>query len=134
MSNQLTSDQRSILLDAVTDAMAAAAPGVFAQGVRGCLGGVDEIARHLDALVGIARRTTSNRIEAFLVEILDHVCVDCPNRYLGGTCSLRSNQQCVLYLHAAPLMAAVVHVLKELRDEEYLRLHPSDHHGTSVTR
>jgi hypothetical protein len=123
MSNQLTMGQRSIMLKAVSDAMAAAAPEAFAHTLRGRPGGVDEIASHLDALVAVARRTTSNRIEAFLVGILEEVCPKCPYQYPGGSCELRSSQQCVVYLHAAPLMATVTNVLKEMGDEEYLRHH-----------
>jgi hypothetical protein len=124
MSDQLTGEQRSVMLEAVCNAMAAAAPDAFSKTLRGCPGGVDEIATHLDALVRITRRITSGRIEAYVVAILDEVCVHCPNRYPGGTCSFRSHQQCVLYLHAAPLIAVVAKVLRDLRDDEYLRLHP----------
>ena len=115
--------QRSIVLDAVLDAVARASPGAFSQGQRDRPGGAGEIDKHLDALIDIVRRSTATRIEPYLAQILEDICSKCPHQSPSTHCSLRAAGLCQLYRHAATEVSAIAGALKEIRDPDYYEMH-----------
>lgn len=120
----LTSSQRDRVLELIYQAIAIECPKCFAADVREHAGGVNMVARNLDGLVDIVRRSTAQRIEPFLVQIMWDICSDCPYQFPSGYCALRQARLCVMYVHAPAVVETVTRALLELNDPQYMETHP----------
>jgi hypothetical protein len=79
----------------------------------------DAMESHLDALVGIVRRSTAQKVEPYLVQILDEICPKCQNQTVSGYCPLRHSGECLVYGQAAVLIKTISRVLGEIPDPHY---------------
>lgn len=78
----------------------------------------------VDELIRIARRTGSNRISAFSVQIVDGVCSLCPNTMFSGHCRMRQSHQCALYPNLGKVFAVIDQSLLASGDAAFLANHP----------
>lgn len=126
-------DQRKWVLEAVEAALRAAEPKLF-DAPASPDGPMWVVARHLDALVAIVRRTTTTRIEPYLAEILDDVCTHCERQLPSQFCPLRHENTCALFSHTAVIVQVVAGALKEMEDPEYWFNHPDGSADLAVGR
>jgi len=121
----LTAPQRGEILASVYRALSEAAPELF-QGPQMVLrpGGPLELPARLDAMVEIVRRTTADRVEPYIAQMLDGICAHCPRQQTSGFCPLRYDKSCVLFRCAGPIVKAIGQALWEMDDPEYLANHP----------
>jgi delta 1-pyrroline-5-carboxylate dehydrogenase len=62
---------------------------------------------HLDALIGIVQRTSGRKIEPYLEELRETVCVSCEYAFCSGNCPLREIAGCTLQNHAAMIFGTI---------------------------
>jgi hypothetical protein len=122
---------RALAMDSVRHALLVVAPEWTRPEEYDRPGGLHDLERKLDALIAIARRTRSDRVEPYLAEILDDVCTHCENQRASAYCPMRHSGNCVLYACAGPIMWAIGGALRRLGDPEYLATH-GDTHGCQV--
>jgi hypothetical protein len=87
--------------------------------------GAQAVNEYLDELISIARRTTAKRVEPYLAQLLDDVCVHCAYQSNSGYCNLRQSQACTLFSSAERIFRSISRALESAGDEEYLRCHAS---------
>jgi hypothetical protein len=126
MSGVLNADQRSKVLAAAQGALQTACAKQLESDTEllDHPRGLVHLEKNLDALIAIARRTTSQRIEPYLVQLLEDICDHCPSSLPTGHCPLRRTGACLLYQNAEPIMKAISGALGEVGDREYLEKHP----------
>jgi len=118
---------RQLVMDSIRHALLVVAPEWTRPDDYDRPGGLHDLEQKLDALIEIARRTHTDRVEPYLGEILDDVCSHCQNQRTSAYCPLRHSGNCVLYACAGPIMWAVGGALRRLRDPEYLATHCDTH-------
>ena len=124
MSSQpLTSARRSQVLAKVREALRAAHPELFEDQRLKKPGGIAGVERHLDGLVEIVRRSTADRIEPYLAQIIDQICSHCPNQRVSGHCPLRLSGRCATYRDARIIVNAIAGALRDMLDAEYWANH-----------
>lgn len=128
-TQSLTQEQRSHVTAAIEQTLRDECPEIFAGSEAGHLGGWAELKNHIDDLVAIARRTSADRIEPYLAQILEEICGKCAHAFPSGYCPLRDRGLCLLYRQARPILRAIVGALCEIQDPEY----GATHGGNSVT-
>ena len=124
-SQGLTADQRATVLHAVRRRMTRVAPALMT-GEGECFGSASSVDWNLDGIVDIARRTTAERLEPYVTQVLNDVCPGCPNQLPSGRCPLREIEQCVLCRYPGAVFGAVRDVLEEIGDPQYLAGHEGD--------
>jgi hypothetical protein len=63
---------------------------------------------------------TAERIEPYIVRIIDDICTRCPQQGVSGYCELRHVGECVLFAHARLILETIDGMLRDLADPEYL--------------
>ena len=119
----LDDSQRKLVMESIRHALLVVAPESTWAEASARPGGLHDLERNLDALVEIARRTRSDRVEPYLAEILDDVCATCGNQRTSAYCPLRHAGDCVLYACAGPIMWAIGGALRQMGDPAYLAVH-----------
>lgn len=118
---------RQLVMDSIRHALLVVAPEWTRPEEYDRPGGLHDLEEKLDALIEIARRTRSDRVEPYLAEILDDVCSHCRNQRASAFCPVRHSGNCVLYACAGPIMWAIGGALRRLGDAEYLAMHGEVH-------
>ena len=110
--------QRRRVLGAVERKLTRVAPAMAVGDPEHC--GASSVDWNLDGIVEIARRTTAERVEPYLTQVLNDVCPGCANQLPSGRCPLREIGQCVLCRYTGVVFGAVREVLEEIGDPAYL--------------
>lgn len=118
---------RELVMNSIRHALLVVAPEWTRPEEYNRPGGLHDLEEKLDALIELARRTDSDRVEPYLAQILDDVCPHCKNQRASAYCPLRHSGDCVLYACAGPIMWAIRGALRRLRDPAYLATHGDTH-------
>jgi hypothetical protein len=121
-SQPLPAEHRQKVLAAVWGALRAREPALFDQGCIRQPGGIMVLDQHLDKLVDMSRSVTIDRIEPYLVRIIDDICARCPQQGGSGYCELRHAGACVLFAHGRLIREIINGMLRDMSDPAYLAM------------
>ena len=119
-SPPLTAAERRLISLEVREALERDYRNVLRQSNFVPKGNLADLDQHLDELVPIVQRTTADRIEPYLAQIMEDICTRCAYQQPSAYCPLRHEGNCLLYRCAGPIVAAVRRALREIDIERAL--------------
>lgn len=93
----LTAADRSELLGRIQSAVQTAEPEVGADAQQAGPISVEKLSPHLEDMIHITRRSSADRIEPYLAQMMEDICGRCPAQESSGFCPLRESGGCILF-------------------------------------
>jgi hypothetical protein len=122
-TTELTAAQRHAILASIDNALLLRHPESYEKHPAQQPERSREMARYIDDLTDIVRRSTATHVEAYVSQIMDDICPQCPHQEPSGYCRLRNKGGCVLCRFTMTIIEAIADALIKMNDYQYVINH-----------